>query len=159
MHNYLTMSRRKKENLIDAEFAIRFKEVCGTDKPTEIKKNFGFSYQAAKNYLNGNYPETSVLLKIASKTSYSIHWLLTGKGEKKISDEPRIYVSSVENKIEIESLIRKIFLQEVGKFLVSKNDNTEETEDLELTTFLLEKKQIKTQKTVLPNEKKSQKKD
>jgi hypothetical protein len=113
------MSRRKKEILIDKEFAGRFKEVCGTTKPTEIKDRFGFSYQAAKNYLNGNYPETSVLLNIAKETNYSLHWLLTGKGEKFFSGESNNYISS-ENIIEVESLIRKIFLEEVGKFLVSK---------------------------------------
>lgn len=149
------MSRRKKENLIDKEFAARFKEVCETTKPTEIKDKFGFSYQAAKNYLNGNYPETSVLLTIASKTNYSIHWLLTGKGEKIISDEPKIYVSP-ENNVEVESLIRKIFLEEVAKFLVVKIDDNE-TENDQNSSVLLGKKQIKNEKSIIEAKKNFQK--
>ncbi|MEQ1765357.1 MAG: hypothetical protein ABL984_19670 [Pyrinomonadaceae bacterium] len=40
------------------------------------------SYQAAKNYLNGRFPDPRVLLTIAERTPYSLHWLLTGEGEK-----------------------------------------------------------------------------
>jgi hypothetical protein len=40
------------------------------------------SYQAARNYLGGRLPDAYVLVSVAEKTRYSIHWLLTGRGEK-----------------------------------------------------------------------------
>ncbi len=65
-----------------SDFAERFIEVCGTSKPADISRLLEISYQAAKNYLNGRIPESGVLLAIAEKTPYSIHWLLTGNGTK-----------------------------------------------------------------------------
>lgn len=63
-------------------FNERFIEVCGSAQPADIARSLNISYQAAKNYLNGRLPDSNVLLAIAEKTPYSIHWLLTGKGEK-----------------------------------------------------------------------------
>lgn len=64
------------------DFGRRFAEVCGTSEPARIQRSLNISYQAAKNYLNGRLPDTRVLLTIAERTPYSIHWLLTGEGEK-----------------------------------------------------------------------------
>jgi len=64
-------------------FVSRFIEVCGTDRPREIQKLLGISYQAVRNYLGGErLPDTKLLLRIADVTPYSIHWLLTGRGKK-----------------------------------------------------------------------------
>ena len=72
------------------EFVNRFIEFCGTSQAAEIKRLFGISYQAAKNYLDGvRLPETNVLIIISRKTDYSIHWLLTGEGEKLVKNSPR----------------------------------------------------------------------
>jgi len=60
----------------------RLIEICGTKQPNELAQILDISYQAARNYLNGRLPDASVLLKISERTSYSIHWLLTGEGEK-----------------------------------------------------------------------------
>lgn len=65
-----------------ADFAVRFVEACGTTEAARIQRLLNISYQAAKNYLNGRLPDARVLLTIAERTPYSIHWLLTGKGEK-----------------------------------------------------------------------------
>ncbi|CAN5505161.1 hypothetical protein BH10ACI1_BH10ACI1_26840 [soil metagenome] len=66
----------------NSEFKERFIEVCGTSQPREIGEMLEISYQAAKNYLNGRLPDSNVLRVISEKTPYSIHWLLTGEGEK-----------------------------------------------------------------------------
>lgn len=76
------MSREKRAILEKKSFSERIIEVCGSDEPARIQRVLNISYQAAKNYLNGRLPDTQVLIRIAEVTPYSIHWLLTGKGEK-----------------------------------------------------------------------------
>ena len=63
-------------------FGVRFAEACGTSEPARIQRLLNISYQAAKNYLNGRLPDPRVLIVIAERTPYSLHWLLTGSGEK-----------------------------------------------------------------------------
>jgi hypothetical protein len=64
------------------EFGSRLAEACSTSEPARIQRLLNISYQAAKNYLNGRLPDPRVLLTIAERTPYSLHWLLTGEGEK-----------------------------------------------------------------------------
>ena len=70
-----------------SEFGQRFAEACASAEPARIGRLLDISYQAAKNYLGGRLPEPKVLLKIAESTPYSIHWLLTGEGEKFVTRE------------------------------------------------------------------------
>ena len=67
------------------EFIERFIEICGTAEPAGVQRLLNISYQGAKNYLLGRLPDAAVLKTIAGKTPYSIHWLLTGKGEKLVT--------------------------------------------------------------------------
>ena len=67
-------------------FINRFVEVCGTSEPAKIQRLLDISYQAAKNYLQGRLPDSYVLRTVAERTPYSINWLLTGKGEKLVSN-------------------------------------------------------------------------
>lgn len=76
------MSRKEAISAKKLAFIERFTEVCGSSQPTDIARLLDVSYQAAKNYLQGRLPDSSVLIVIAEKTPYSIHWLLTGKGKK-----------------------------------------------------------------------------
>jgi hypothetical protein len=64
------------------QFVARFVETCGSSEPAQIQRLLNISYQAAKNYLDGRLPSSSVLLRISVKTPYSIDWLLTGRGKK-----------------------------------------------------------------------------
>ncbi len=64
------------------DYTERLTEICGTKRSSEIAEKLGITYQTARNYLNGRLPDSSVLIKIAEQTPYSVHWLLTGKGEK-----------------------------------------------------------------------------
>ncbi len=66
----------------NTQFGVRLAEACGTTEPARIQRLLNISYQSAKNYLNGRLPDPRVLLTIAERTPYSLHWLLTGKGEK-----------------------------------------------------------------------------
>jgi hypothetical protein len=76
------MSSAKEKVSRTADFAVRFAEACGTGEPARIQRLLNISYQAAKNYLSGRLPDARVLITIAQRTPYSIHWLLTGEGEK-----------------------------------------------------------------------------
>lgn len=67
------------------DFVKRLVEICGTSQPQIVCQILDVSYQAAKNYLSGRIPDSPVLIQISEKTSCSIHWLLTGKGEKFVS--------------------------------------------------------------------------
>ena len=64
------------------EFVARFIEACGTDEPAKIQQLLDIPYQSAKNYLQGRLPKSEKLIAFAERTSCSIHWLLTGRGEK-----------------------------------------------------------------------------
>lgn len=70
-------------------FTERFIEVCGSSRPADIQRLLNISYQASKNYLSGRLPNTEVLLTIADRTSYSIDWLLTGRGKKFVEGAAR----------------------------------------------------------------------
>lgn len=77
----MTKSLSSLESIQD-DFGSRFAEACGTSEAARIQRLLNISYQAAKNYLNGRLPDPRVLLTIAERTPYSLHWLLTGQGEK-----------------------------------------------------------------------------
>jgi hypothetical protein len=77
-----SMSSTKSNVSRATDFAVRFVEACGTSEPARIQRLLNISYQAAKNYLSGRLPDARVLITIGERTPYSIHWLLTGQGEK-----------------------------------------------------------------------------
>lgn len=79
------MSSNFSTNVENESFVIRFIEAMGTKEPAEVQRKLGVSYQAAKNYLHGRMPAADVLVKIAAETDISLHWLLTGEGNKYIS--------------------------------------------------------------------------
>jgi len=66
------------------EFGKRLILAFNTDKPAEIARKLGITYQGAKNYLDGRVPAPDTLVEIARSTGYSIHWLLTGEGPETI---------------------------------------------------------------------------
>ena len=70
----------------NSDFVARFVEACGTSEPAKVQRLLNISYQAAKNYLQGRLPHSDVLILIAQRTSYSIDWLLTGRGKKIVDD-------------------------------------------------------------------------
>jgi hypothetical protein len=130
------MSRRKSPILINEEFISRFIEICGTSQPTEIKGILEISYGAAKNYLQGKLPETIILLAIAEKTDFSIHWLLTGKGPKTVSSETNRNLFDIAELIaskEMEEKIREVCAEEISKYFEAKSDSLiAETEIVEI---------------------------
>ncbi|MBC7900126.1 MAG: hypothetical protein H7070_08745 [Saprospiraceae bacterium] len=100
------------------EFIERFIEVCGTSEPARIQRLLNISYQAAKNYLLGRYPDTAVLRTIARQTQYSIHWLLTGSGEKIVSAP--VLADTLKDIDQLRALIRQECVEVINEALDSQ---------------------------------------
>lgn len=108
------MSSPAKKILRIAEFVKRFTEACGTDEPARIQRSLNISYQAAKNYVEGvRYPKTEVLLKLAERTGYSIHWLLTGEGKKFV--EPTLEEDTPLPTGHAEAFVRRICVEVINE--------------------------------------------
>lgn len=100
------------------KFIERFIEICGTAEPARVQRLLNISYQAAKNYLLGRLPDSTVLKTIAEKTPYSIHWLLTGKGEKLVSTEIQQDTPILTD--QIRTLIRQECVEVINEMLGSQ---------------------------------------
>ncbi len=64
----------------------RIREAFNNQPTKEIANKLGLSYHAVRNYLRGRIPSGEKLIEISQLTGCSIHWLLTGEGEKKVVD-------------------------------------------------------------------------
>ena len=106
------MSEIEKE-----EFIERFIETCGSSEPAHVQRLLNISYQGAKNYLLGRLPDPAVLKTIAAKTPYSIHWLLTGKGEKLVSNSSYAGTSIAVD--QFRALIRQECVEIINEILGS----------------------------------------
>ena len=93
------------------DFIQRFVEICGSSKPADVAQLLNISYQAAKNYLEGRLPDSNVLIVIAERTDYSIHWLLTGQGDKFVN------VSSREDALLLSGKLREFVRRECGELI------------------------------------------
>ena len=106
------MSTLKNGKTEFSKFQKRFITACGTANARVISDYLDISYQAAKNYLNGRLPEPKVLIKIAEKTPYSVHWLLTGEGDRFVDHSKKSeaeLLASVLSEIADASILRKMF--------------------------------------------------
>ncbi len=100
-------------NKKDSEgFVSRLVAMCGSSNPHVVADFFGVSYNAAKNYLNGRIPEGKVLVGLTEKTPVSIHWLLTGDGDKFVDGADKTeaeMLASILSELADPSLLRKVF--------------------------------------------------
>ncbi len=141
------MSRKKLTIVENLGFSQRLIELCGTSEPSEVQRLLNISYQAAKNYLQGRFPDPKVLINISEKTSCSIHWLLTGRGPRKVklhkSAKHKQETFELIKTTELESLIRKISLEEISKLTAQENKiDQKETVVTLISEDILEEKVI-----------------
>ena len=138
------MSRRNSTFVENSGFVFRFVEVCGTTEPAKVARLFKISYQSAKNYLAGRLPNAYVLQLIAETTPYSIHWLLTGEGEKfvNLNEEAQFF----ELTDEIRDFIKDVCLEAIN--CVSVEVKTDKLEKV----FVLSPDKIKQEKVLEVNE-------
>ncbi len=117
------MSDEALKEIENPEFVKRFVEVCGSQKANDIKRLLGISYSAAKNYLAGRLPEPGVLLTIAERTPFSIHWLMTGRGKKFVEDKPD------EDTLQLTDQLREFVRQDcreiINELLSNQNENAQ----------------------------------
>jgi hypothetical protein len=111
----------KKENI---DFVGRLIEICGSSQPADIARILKVSYQAAKNYLDGRLPDSKILLTIAEKTPYSIHWLLTGQGDKFV-ETGNLHENTLLAQDHLRAFVRRECLQMVGEILNSQTHPAE----------------------------------
>ena len=107
------MSSTKLTPAKNTEFVARFVEACGTHEPARIQRLLNISYQTAKNYLLGRMPQADVLITIADRTSYSLDWLLTGRGKKIIER-----ASSEDTPVltgQMEAFVRRICVEVINE--------------------------------------------
>lgn len=130
-------------------FIERFVEVCGTSQAVEITQLLNISYQAAKNYLQGRYPDTRVLKTISEKTSYSINWLLTGEGEKFVKKplpEDTLLLSD-----QMRAFIRQVCLEVISEAFAVPNAGQEKT--IVLTSENIKQEKVMDKSAVLSENK------
>lgn len=100
----------------NVEFGNRFLEAFNHKSIPEIARKMGKSYQAIKNYIEGRVPTWEILVEISNSTGCSIHWLLTGAGEKNISGVSHSWQKKLasENQVEDTALVQpsKLFSAE-----------------------------------------------
>jgi hypothetical protein len=99
------------KNTENIEFVRRFTEICGTSQAVDIARLLSISYQTARNYLGGRLPESKVLLLIAAKTPYSVHWLLTGEGKKFVE------TSLLEDTLPLSDQLQKFVRRECAELI------------------------------------------
>ena len=143
------MSSRKTSNVEKKLFVERFIEICGSSQTNDIARLLNISYQAAKNYLNGRLPDSSVLKTIAEKTPFSINWLLTGEGEKLTAEHLKKDALQVTD--QMQTFVREICLEVVSevfsnqavvtqqKTVVLTSENIKEETLLDQSAILSEK--------------------
>lgn len=123
-------------------FSTRFIEACGTSEPAKIQRLLDISYQTAKNYLHGRLPHSDILILISNRTSYSIDWLLTGRG-KKIVDG-----ASAEDTIlhpgQIEASVRRICVEVINEINGSQSAAQPKVVVLQSSELMSEKVMVET---------------
>lgn len=139
-HNCGMMSSRKLKKFEKKDFVERFAEVCGTSEASEIARLLDISYQAARNYLDSDrLPDTGILLVIAEKTPYSLHWLLTGRGEK--------FADNAENTEEQLFFGKVREAAKEGCLLAMQESVSENSETAAPKTVTLDNSKVRSEKT------------
>lgn len=115
----------EKTDIEEKKFYVeRLTEICGTKQPIELAQILDVSYQAARNYLNGRLPEANVLLKIAERTGYSVHWLLTGEGDKFVLKQDNLDTIIVSD--QMKTFVRQQCLEVFTELFENQEINSQE---------------------------------
>lgn len=70
--------------ILTSDFGKRLIEAFGNAQKKEIAESMEVTTPAVSAYMAGKYPTADKLIFISEMTGVSIHWLLTGEGEKEI---------------------------------------------------------------------------
>jgi DNA-binding phage protein len=64
----------------------RILEACQVKNANQAAVKLGLNRKSVYQWRDGGLPEIDTLLEISRQTKHSIHWLLTGKGERLVGD-------------------------------------------------------------------------
>jgi hypothetical protein len=140
LHNCVNMPSGNLKKVENFYFVERFTEICGSSQAADIQRLLGISYQAAKNYLEGRLPDSNILLVIAERTPYSIHWLLTGEGKKFVEDSPREDALLLSGKL--KEFVRRECREIINEMMSDQNENAQPK------TVVLSAEKIKAEKVM-----------
>lgn len=75
--------------MIESGFEERLCEALNVEKRQHLSDALGVNYQTLSNWLNGRaeFP-IKELAKIAKLSNYSLNWILTGKGQRRVAEPP-----------------------------------------------------------------------
>lgn len=102
---------------IKQEFAARLKEIFHGLTDAEIARRCKVQQSAVVNYLRADrLPSADVLLQIERASGVNLHWLMTGKGSRRVElgdmftedEEKRILEMAAQNKRSFSEQVRKL---------------------------------------------------
>jgi transcriptional regulator with XRE-family HTH domain len=79
MENETTENSLKEER---KDYIDRLNTAFDGDSMADVARLLGIPHATVRNYYQGRFPASEVLVKIANKTGISLNWLLTGAGER-----------------------------------------------------------------------------
>jgi hypothetical protein len=132
------MSSQKLKIVGNHNYVERLVEICDSSQPNDIARLLNISYQAARNYLMGRLPDSKVLIIISEQTPYSIHWLLTGQGEKFVADV--VNADTLLLSDQIRDFVRQTCVEVIGEMLSASKDSSQPK------SVVLDSKNIKEEK-------------
>lgn len=126
------MPKTRKELNQKAEFSRRLNEALdesplhipakGDGRQTVVAKLFGVGQKAARKWLEGEgFPELEKAIEIAIRLSITVEWLLTGRGEKRVSDKSDVFLAELLNTWFSMPSPTRTELLSYGKFLLNKS--------------------------------------
>lgn len=88
-------------------FGQRLLEAFGDDVPKgKIAEVLGVKASAVSNYLQDRIPDADKLQAVSDFTNCSIHWLITGEGEKFLNSEKKVNLDDTFREI-VRDMIRE----------------------------------------------------
>lgn len=95
-------------------FSLRFASLFPGMNKTEIARRLKTTDTVVGNYTDGKrLPTAELLLQVERTTGVNVHWLLTGKGQKRV-EFANIFTEAEENEIQkLADLHKRSFLEEV----------------------------------------------
>ncbi len=99
----------------------RIQKALEINEPVEIAKFLKITKQTVYGWRDGEAPKLKTLGMIAAKNGTSLHWLLTGEGEEKITPKEDTNLSRVEK------LLKENSLPDIFKQLFNRIERLEAT--------------------------------
>ncbi len=91
-------------------FGERLLDIFGDVPKGNIAKVLGVKPSAVTNYLQDRVPDGDKLKRISDFTNCSIHWLITGEGEKYLNSNKQINLDET-----FRAVVREIIREELSR--------------------------------------------